>query len=657
MVLATVIVGLFLWALLDYIQSNKLRKIFYVQLIEKLTERAMVDRINFDRNINFYHKLAKLSITQNNLSDYIEKQNWSTVPAGRDQIKYYRQSPTWFPKPSVLRVFIHPNYAMLLDSGGIVREVYMSRHNLPPPPSLLRPDTLTLIKSHKQSFITSLDNSLYLIASESYLDTKGKLLATLMLASPINEELLISSVGVLTPGHLVALVTSEKEPLILTSTNLVELPEGMPLHILKDRYLITGQHTYDYGSAEYTIRLVSFISMSEVDKLTESVISTGRQQRNIIAPVFILIFAFIMLWVTQRINRLNKRMSVFSQQTLGVRKEELHKGDQLLILEQRFQRLTEEVIEARETLQKQAEEKTRLIVNNAFDAIIAMNADSLITTWNPQAEKIFGWTREQAVGQRAFETIISPGYRGSLEKGLKNFLDTGGIPIFNRQIQITALHRDGHKFPIEMAISPARSGDNYIFITIIRDISERKKTEEELMRHRINLRELVKERTAELIKANEQLQKEITKHKEAEGRKAQLLKEVESANQELKDFAYIVSHDLKAPLRAISSLANWLSVDYTDKLDEDGKEQLNLLIKRAGRMNALINGILEYSRLGRIKEEKIKLDMNEIVTEVIEILAPPENIKITVENELPSILFERTRITEVFQNLLSNAVK
>jgi PAS domain S-box-containing protein len=397
--------------------------------------------------------------------------------------------------------------------------------------------------------------------------------------------------------------------------------------------------------------------MAEVDKLTGSVILTGRLQRNIIAPVFILTFVFIMLWVSHRINLLNKKMTDFSQQTLGAQKKELQKGDQLIILEKRFQLLTKEILEAREMLKKQAEEKTRLIVNSAFDAIITIDTNNIITTWNPQAEATFGWTHEQAVGQSAFDIIIAPGYRESLKKGLKNFLDTGEEPLFNKQIQINALHRDGHELPVECAISPAQSGGGYFFVAIIRDITERKRFEEELISHRIHLRELVKERTEELTETNEQLQQEIIKHKQAEERKTQLLEEVESVNQELKDFAYIVSHDLKAPLRALSGLATWLSDDYKDKFDEEGKENLNLMVNRANRMSALINGILEYSKVGRIKEEKVILDMNEIVAEVIELIAPPENVIITVENELPSVVFERTRITEVFQNLVGNAVE
>jgi PAS domain S-box-containing protein len=478
MVLVTVVIGLSLWALLDYVQSSKLKKIFYVQLVEELTEQSRDDRIHFDRNINFYHRSVKLFIKQQNLVDHVEKQRWTK--GEQIQIKYYKQTPPWFPSPSVLRIFAHPRFAMLMDSEGMVREVYQSRHDTSPPPSLLQPSNLLLLKSHEQSFITSLYDSLYLIASDYYRDIHGGKKAALMIATPIDDEFLLSASSSFTPGHLVALVTWEANPRILASSNQVDLPPGTPLSTLQNSYIITGQQTYDYGSAEYLIKLVSFTSMSEVDALTSKVIETGRQQRNIIAPVFILTFAFIMSWVARRITGLNKRMSDFSQQTLGLQKQELQSGDQLKLLEKRFQLLTGEILEARELLKKQAEEKTRLIVNNAFDAIVTMDTDGVIMTWNPQAEAIFGWTHEEATGQKVSRTIIPPKYREIYEHGLKNFLATGEGPIFNKQIQITSLHRDGHEFPIELSVSPAQSEGNYFFIAIIRDITARKKAEKQI---------------------------------------------------------------------------------------------------------------------------------------------------------------------------------
>ncbi len=156
----------------------------------------------------------------------------------------------------------------------------------------------------------------------------------------------------------------------------------------------------------------------------------------------------------------------------------------------------------------------------------------------------------------------------------------------------------------------------------------------------------------------------VTERKQAEQRQAQLIHELEATNQEVKninqelnDFAHIVSHDLKAPLRGINTIVKWISTDYADKLDENGKKQINSLSKRALQMHNLINGVLQYSRVGRSEEKKVIANLNELVAEAIDMVSPPENVSITIENELPTIECERTRIIQVFQNLMSNAVK
>ncbi len=132
---------------------------------------------------------------------------------------------------------------------------------------------------------------------------------------------------------------------------------------------------------------------------------------------------------------------------------------------------------------------------------------------------------------------------------------------------------------------------------------------------------------------------------------------VAATTAELKDFAYIVSHDLKAPLRAITSLTNWLAADYGDKLDEEGRETLRLLDQQAKRMNGLIEGILEYSRVGRVQQEKQLVDLEELVREVIDLVVPVDRVTATIETGLPALVIDRTRIYQVFQNLIGNAVK
>ena len=98
-------------------------------------------------------------------------------------------------------------------------------------------------------------------------------------------------------------------------------------------------------------------------------------------------------------------------------------------------------------------------------------------------------------------------------------------------------------------------------------------------------------------------------------------------------------------------MAHWLSTDYADKFDEEGREQLKLLLGRAKQMHDLIEGVLRYSRVGRLREEKKEIDLNELVGEAILMVSPPENIKIEILNKLPVITGEKTRIEQIFSNL------
>jgi signal transduction histidine kinase len=145
--------------------------------------------------------------------------------------------------------------------------------------------------------------------------------------------------------------------------------------------------------------------------------------------------------------------------------------------------------------------------------------------------------------------------------------------------------------------------------------------------------------------------------KERTEKQTELLMKVDNINKELKDFASIVSHDLKAPLRGIKSLATWILDDCSDKLGEQGNEQMNLLLGRVERMYNLIDGVLQYSRAGRTEEKIVQVNLNDFIPEAIDMLVPPQNISITIENTLPVIECTETHVMQLFQNLLSNAIK
>ena len=145
--------------------------------------------------------------------------------------------------------------------------------------------------------------------------------------------------------------------------------------------------------------------------------------------------------------------------------------------------------------------------------------------------------------------------------------------------------------------------------------------------------------------------------KERTERQTELIVKIDNINKELKDFASIVSHDLKAPLRGIKSLATWILDDCSDKLGEQANEQMNLLLGRVERMYNLIDGVLQYSRAGRTEEQTVQVNLDTFIPEAIDMLVPPENISITIEETMPVIECAETHVMQLFQNLLSNAIK
>lgn len=157
-----------------------------------------------------------------------------------------------------------------------------------------------------------------------------------------------------------------------------------------------------------------------------------------------------------------------------------------------------------------------------------------------------------------------------------------------------------------------------------------------------------------LSQANAQLQEYS---RTLEDKVAERTKQLENANQDLRDFAHVVSHDLKAPLRSIGMLAQWIAADYADKLDDDGREQLDLLSEQVKRSQELIIGILRYSEMGSKQGEKVEMNLTQLVREVIQNLTPPAHIQVKIIRELPTLLCDPIQMQQVFQNLIGNAIK
>jgi light-regulated signal transduction histidine kinase (bacteriophytochrome) len=135
------------------------------------------------------------------------------------------------------------------------------------------------------------------------------------------------------------------------------------------------------------------------------------------------------------------------------------------------------------------------------------------------------------------------------------------------------------------------------------------------------------------------------------------IEQIEQINKQLNEFVYIVSHDLKAPLRGVKSLTTFLEEELGQSATPEVKELLTLLQSRTDRLQTMIEAILHYSRLANNRGESETVDLNKLVTSVIDLLPIPDNIRIEQPNNLPSIVGEKVKIHEVFQNLLSNSIK
>ena len=274
---------------------------------------------------------------------------------------------------------------------------------------------------------------------------------------------------------------------------------------------------------------------------------------------------------------------------------------------------------------RSSEERARLIVDAAYDAFVAIDADSMITAWNHQAEVTFGWSREEAIGRSLPETIIPPRYRESHRRGLAHFLATGEGPVLNRRIELTALRRSGEEFPVELAIWPLRLADSYSFNAFLRDITERKRAEEEL-RHA----------------------------KEA----------AEVANYAKSDFLAKMSHELRTPLNSIIGFSEMMQDESTGALNEKQRRYVTNVLTSGRNLLQLINDILDLSKVEAghtelvITDFEIKTALAEVRT-IVEALVNKKRLSLEVEVEdgLPTLRADQGKLKQVLYNLLSNAIK
>jgi PAS domain S-box-containing protein len=262
------------------------------------------------------------------------------------------------------------------------------------------------------------------------------------------------------------------------------------------------------------------------------------------------------------------------------------------------------------TAAQKSEERNRSIIETAHDAFVSMDAEGRITGWNAQATVTFGWTAEEALGRSLADTIIPLTYREAHRKGVARFLATGEGPVLGRRLELTALHRRGYEFPVELTISVVRSGDTQWFHASLRDIRERRRVE--------RLRD---------------------------------------------DLTRMMVHDLRSPLAVTLGFLELLE-SSPGTLSASLERVLGGALKGTRNVLRLIDQILEVSRLqqGAVPLERKRVAISELVSEALDLQSPLAREKsLRLEPEVPEALpaawADPVLVARVLQNLIGNAVK
>jgi len=278
---------------------------------------------------------------------------------------------------------------------------------------------------------------------------------------------------------------------------------------------------------------------------------------------------------------------------------------------------------------QEREQRIRSILETALDAVVTMNPAGQITGWNPEAERIFGWSQHEAIGRRVSDTIIPPQHREAHERGLLRFLDTGEGPLLNKRTEITAVHRTGREFPVELAICSAKIADAWTFSAFLRDISDRRKTEE--------AREEANRAKNDFL----------------------ILQEADKLQQSLFN---TVSHDLRTPLASVIGALSSVLEDgaLLDPLTQ--RRLLRTAQDEARRLNGLVQNLLDMTRLegGVIRMKTQPCDVHDVVGAALRQLgeaARSHSVAVSIAPNLPLVPMDHVLIVQVLVNVLDNALK
>lgn len=270
------------------------------------------------------------------------------------------------------------------------------------------------------------------------------------------------------------------------------------------------------------------------------------------------------------------------------------------------------------------------ILSSIREAICCLDAHGRITYVNPSAVQMLGWTVEEVLGQEHHSLLhherIDDGPHDGPDCPILASLRDGQV---RSQDADVFWRKDGTGLPVDYITTPIL-GDGRVVGAVVafRDIAER-----------------------------EAVVRQLTIEQSARSERERLTESLSRINRELDQFAYVASHDLRAPLRGIATLATWIEDDLGQKLGDESRKHLTLLRARIHRMEALIDGILQYSRAGRVRNRVEPVNVDELLADVVEMLNVSSEAMVEIRPGMPTFDTERLPLQQVFLNLIGNALK